>query len=182
MDELLLSEMTYDDYLSHYGVKGMKWGVRKRASNLKSRGAKKIKSTSKSISDSRAAKKDAEIIYNNESKVFGDKSAARAARKRARKASGESEKYKQTFEKHSKNLEKGRTAKQIGKGVAQTAAAAYAVDQMFNGGRGARATVRASSAILSKTTKVGRDFAKSQDSHVYINPDGSLYRGKRPTF
>ena len=62
MDELLLSEMTYDDYLAHYGVKGMKWGVRKRASNLKSRGAKKIKSTSKSISDSRAAKKDAEIL------------------------------------------------------------------------------------------------------------------------
>ena len=26
MGELLLSEMTYDDYLAHYGVKGMKWG------------------------------------------------------------------------------------------------------------------------------------------------------------
>lgn len=182
MDELLLSEMTYDDYLAHYSVKGMKWGVRKRASSLKNRGVNKVKSTSKSMSISRAAKKDAEIIYNNESKVFGDQSAVRAARKRARKASGESEKYKQTFEKHSKNLEKGRTAKQIGRGVAQTAAAAYAVDRMFNGGRGARATVRASSAILSKTTKVGRDFAKNQDAHVYINPDGSRYRGKRPTF
>lgn len=26
MDKTLLSEMTYDDYLAHYGVKGMKWG------------------------------------------------------------------------------------------------------------------------------------------------------------
>ena len=26
MNKILLSEMTYDDYLEHYGVKGMKWG------------------------------------------------------------------------------------------------------------------------------------------------------------
>ena len=25
----LYSSITYDDYLQHYGVKGMKWGVRK---------------------------------------------------------------------------------------------------------------------------------------------------------
>lgn len=43
------SEITYDDYLAHYGVKGMKWGVRKedsyntkdsRAANKKTKSAK----------------------------------------------------------------------------------------------------------------------------------------------
>lgn len=29
-------EVTYDDYLMHYGVKGMKWGVRKRRSSSSS--------------------------------------------------------------------------------------------------------------------------------------------------
>lgn len=39
MSSLVMSEMTYDDYLEHYGIKGMKWGVRKS----EIRGAKRRK-------------------------------------------------------------------------------------------------------------------------------------------
>lgn len=32
-------EVTYDDYLAHHGIKGMKWGVRKRHNNTTSSGS-----------------------------------------------------------------------------------------------------------------------------------------------
>ena len=38
MDEF---NLTYDDYLAHYGVKGMKWGVRKRRDNTTSSSSSK---------------------------------------------------------------------------------------------------------------------------------------------
>lgn len=42
-------DLTYDDYLAHYGVKGMKWGVRKRRSSDSSgRSSKRKSSTSTS--------------------------------------------------------------------------------------------------------------------------------------
>lgn len=49
MGELLLSEMTYDDYLAHFGVKGMKWGVRKsenRSGSSRQNGSKTPSSSS----------------------------------------------------------------------------------------------------------------------------------------
>lgn len=44
--------LTYDDYLAHYGVKGMKWGVRRRSDN--SSGSKKSDRTP----EEQAARKD----------------------------------------------------------------------------------------------------------------------------
>ena len=37
-------DLTYDDYLAHYGIKGMKWGVRKRRDNSSGRPSKRSSS------------------------------------------------------------------------------------------------------------------------------------------
>lgn len=41
-------ELTYDDYLAHYGVKGMKWGLRKRRDSSSGRSSKSGSSKSTS--------------------------------------------------------------------------------------------------------------------------------------
>ena len=52
----------YPDYLMHYGVKGMKWGIRRTAAQLGhvvSSGAKRVKSAAQTASQKRKAKKQA---------------------------------------------------------------------------------------------------------------------------
>ena len=52
----------YPDYLMHYGVKGMKWGIRRTAAQLGhvvSSGAKRVKSVVQTTSQKRKAKKQA---------------------------------------------------------------------------------------------------------------------------
>ena len=44
-------ELTYDDYLAHYGVKGMKWGLRKRRDSSSGRSSKSGSSQSTSESN-----------------------------------------------------------------------------------------------------------------------------------
>lgn len=47
--------MEYEDYLAHYGVKGMKWGKRKRKSKeLSERKAKKVAKLDQKVADSKA--------------------------------------------------------------------------------------------------------------------------------
>lgn len=53
-------DVTYDDYLMHYGVKGMKWGVRKRRSSSSS-GRKSKRSSSQSTGDSNKHEKTKKI-------------------------------------------------------------------------------------------------------------------------
>lgn len=57
--------ITYDDYLMHYGVKGMKWGIRKRR---KSDGSEHHSSDHKSVkaAESKAKKYGAEALSNKE--------------------------------------------------------------------------------------------------------------------
>lgn len=59
MGELLLSEMTYDDYLAHHGIKGMKWGVRKsknRSGSSHQNGSKSSKTSGSNKSRKQRAK------------------------------------------------------------------------------------------------------------------------------
>lgn len=52
-------ELTYDDYLAHYGVKGMKWGLRKRRDSSSGRSSKS--GSSKSTSESNKHEKTKKI-------------------------------------------------------------------------------------------------------------------------
>lgn len=52
-------ELTYDDYLEHYGVKGMKWGLRKRRDSFSGRSSKS--GSSKSTSESNKHEKTKKI-------------------------------------------------------------------------------------------------------------------------
>ena len=63
MNKLLLSEMTYDDYLAHMGVKGMKWGVRKSENRSGSSRQNGSKTPSSSSGESKTAKQKAKDFY-----------------------------------------------------------------------------------------------------------------------
>jgi len=63
MDKLLLSEMTYDDYLAHMGVKGMKWGVRKSENRSGSSRQNGSKTPSSSSGESKTTKQKAKDFY-----------------------------------------------------------------------------------------------------------------------
>jgi len=52
-------DLTYDDYLAHYGVKGMKWGLRKRRDSSSGRSSKS--GSSKSTSESNKHEKTKKI-------------------------------------------------------------------------------------------------------------------------
>lgn len=52
-------ELTYDNYLAHYGVKGMKWGLRKRRDSSSGRSSKS--GSSKSTSESNKHEKTKKI-------------------------------------------------------------------------------------------------------------------------
>lgn len=52
-------EVTYNDYLAHYGVKGMKWGLRKRRDSSSGRSSKS--GSSKSTSESNKHEKTKKI-------------------------------------------------------------------------------------------------------------------------
>lgn len=63
MDKLLLSEMTYDDYLAHIGVKGVKWGVRKSENRSGSSRQNGSKTPSSSSGESKTTKQKAKDFY-----------------------------------------------------------------------------------------------------------------------
>ena len=63
MDKLLLSEMTYDDYLAHMSVKGMKWGVRKSENRSGSSRQNGSKTPSSSSGESKTTKQKAKDFY-----------------------------------------------------------------------------------------------------------------------
>lgn len=94
-----------EDYLIHYGVKGMRWGVRRYQNedgSLTSAGRKKASKINNKI------KKNAERIARKESHYFnapGDRGSIRRSRKRLKKYSKKGNRiYQRIMNKHGKEM------------------------------------------------------------------------------
>ena len=122
MTSLELSEIAYDDYLEHYGTKGMKWGVRKdhkfapTGSRIAVRSAQKEfrNATLGKHEDTKAAEKRAkqvkkQVTRENRARGMGHLKARQKAVTDSR-VEKEYDKFEKVYQKHldkaSKNLDK----------------------------------------------------------------------------
>lgn len=163
--------------LIHHGVKGMKWGVRKKYLNangsLNERGVKKYakKAYSKeAMSDTRVGRMWDR--YTGAHKIIGDSMYKTSSAKKNRAAA---EKYLNEKAKSKKPITAKQTKKTVAKGAKKVAdisakvGAYYLADQVFNGGRTtkvAKAAVKAAGRIIITGVEKARG---GYDIHWYDN-------------
>lgn len=178
--------MEYDDYLVHYGVKGMKWGVRK---NRDSSSGPNRKQRKQNIRDAYAKylDNDAKNVreVNAEAKRLRKEEGVprRESLAKAEKNTGFNEKqdralneYKQTV---TDNTTRGDKVRDVAEGVLLVTAGAAIVADMASGNR----LSRTAASKASEGIKRGYSFFNSIDlDNVYINPDGSRIKYARPNF
>ena len=178
--------ITYDDYLEHYGVKGMKWGRRKNsdsssAPNRKQRKKNRNDAYSKLMDEDsknvREVNVEAKRLRNEEgvrrSKSLGEAYKNTGFEGKQERALSE---YKQAVKDNTTRGDKVRDA--AGGAVAVTAGAVVVAD-LVSGGRLSRSAV----SMTTKSVKNAASFVNSFDfDNAYVNPDGSRIRTPRPNF
>lgn len=111
-----------ENELYHFGVKGMKWGVRRNRSNLGENGSFRTRRLQRAVNaNNRDVKSLKSAGYNKEAaavKAVGDKNRAKLAKSQARDAARNTPEAKARKEKLKK-------AAKVGAAVAGTALAAY---------------------------------------------------------
>ena len=111
-----------ENELYHFGVKGMKWGVRRNRSNLGGNGSFRTRRLQRAVNaNNRDVKSLKSAGYNKEAaavKAVGDKNRAKLAKSQARDAA------RNTPEAQARK-EKLKKAAKVGAAVAGTALAAY---------------------------------------------------------
>lgn len=160
-------EVTYDDYLMHYGVKGMKWGVRKSETPGVSRRT------------DREAKKDAKEFAR--AKMFYGEGAGTRRKLIKNTVEAKAKKdpdYKRAFENHlssqdmSTHAQKARRERSRKDAVNQTRKTARGVKNLALG-TGASATTAAAvmyyayqnPVVRDKVTKAGNTLLKNVQSY-----------------
>ena len=112
-----------ENELYHFGVKGMKWGVRRNRSNLGGNGSFRTRRLQRAVNaNNRDVKSLKSAGYNKEAaavKAVGDKNRAKLAKSQARDAA------RNTPEAKAARKEKLKKAAKVGAAVAGTALAAY---------------------------------------------------------
>lgn len=159
--------LTYDDYLAHYGVKGMKWGVQ-RSPERKKRS-----------NDRKRARKDVAKAREIEKRAGYYSKEARDNRQKVSNNKKKSEDYKKAYDKRVTKLDRQESAK-LSLGVA------FAADMLINQGRGTTAVAKVGLQAAGTAYKLGLAVVNSNNnvdrSHTYINQDGSRIRRPRPNF
>ena len=114
-----------ENELYHFGVKGMKWGVRRNRSNLGGNSSFRTRRLQRAVNaNNRDVKSLKSAGYNKEAaavKAVGDKNRAKLAKSQARDAA------RNTPEAQAARKEKLKKAAKVGAAVAGTALAAYGV-------------------------------------------------------
>ena len=112
-----------ENELYHFGVKGMKWGVRRNRSNLGGNGSFRTRRLQRVVNaNNRDVKSLKSAGYNKEAaavKAVGDKNRAKLAKSQSRDAA------RNTPEAKAARKEKLKKAAKVGAAVAGTALAAY---------------------------------------------------------
>lgn len=190
MDELLLSEMTYDDYLAHYGVKGMKWGVRKKTKFAPTGSRIAVRSAQKEMrgallgkhEDTKAAEKNARqvrksVVRENRRKGMGRLESRQKALddSRVKKAYDKSEKtYQKHVDKASKNLDKAvQNRKDYKKYRKEFRAEEY--DKLHEGLAGSPAKLAATGASFALGKYGGASIRAFNMSKAQGYSDGAAY-------
>lgn len=164
----MVMDVTYDDYLAHHGVKGMKWGVRRSS-----------KRTKKRPSNRKQGRNDAKKAREIEKRAGYYSKEAKEHRRKVANKKKQSEEYKKAYDKNVSNHNDRETTK-IYLGVAA------AGDILFNQGRGTMAVAKMGLSTAGTAYNLGAAAVNSYNnvdrSHVYINPDGSVIRRPKPNF
>ena len=182
----MTESITYDDYLAHYGVKGMKWGKRKTsdsssAPNRKQRKKNRNDAYAKLMDDDdknvREVNAEAKRLRKEEG-VRRPESLGKASKNTGFDAKQDRalSEYQQTVKDNTTRGDKVRGA--AGDALAVTAGAIVVAD-MVSGGR----LTRSALSMTTKSVKNASAFVNSFDfDNTYVNPDGSRIRTPRPNF
>lgn len=143
-----------DNELYHYGVRGMKWGVRRNRSNLGGNGSFRTRRLQRAVNaNNRDVKSLKSAGYNKEAsavKAVGDKNRAKLAKSQARDAA------RNTPEAKSARKEKLKKAAIIGTAVVGTVLAAYG-------------TYKASKYLKEKAGKLSYESGKKYANEHFFN-------------
>ena len=143
-----------ENELYHYGVKGMKWGVRRNRSNLGRNNSFRTRRLQRAVNaNNRDVKSLKSAGYNKEAaavKAVGDKNRAKLAKSQARDAA------RNTPEAKAARKEKLKKAAIIGTAVAGTALAAYG-------------TYKVSKYLKEKAGKLSYESGKKYANEHFFN-------------